>query len=91
MSYTAAADANFAEFDKLKPILETISRDISHLPLPLNERMAIAAMAASHFMGTAAGLLQHISRQKGGPELDEAAWAEEIMKFVIQLTKRQRH
>lgn len=81
----------FAEFESLKPRLVKMSQEICMLPVAPNYRMTLAALVASHFMGTAGGLMEQIAREKGGPELDAAGWAEQVMKFVVQLTKDSRH
>lgn len=55
-----------------------------------NEQEALGHMmlAATHFIGAAAGLLRRISEKKGGPVLDTVGWSEEITKMIIADSKK---
>lgn len=53
-----------------------------------NDRLGVAMLAATHFIGLSAGIMARISEKKGGPQLDIPGWSEEIAKKIIAESKK---
>lgn len=55
-----------------------------------NEQEALGHMmlAATHFIGGAAGILKRISEKKKGPVLDIIGWSEQVTSMIISDSRK---
>lgn len=53
----------------------------------LNERLGLAILTATTFIAGGAAILEKLAAEKGGPELDQVGWAEEVTKIIIRECK----
>lgn len=83
--------AHDAAFDRLKPTLDAVVQEVIGLRVSFGYRLALMVRVIAHFTGAAGGLLSVQARNNGGPDLDEAGWGDEVVKLVVDLTKKTRN
>ncbi len=71
---------------------ERLVADILDGPGSPQSKLGQTILAASHLVGAGAALLQRISAEKSGPDLDLVGWCEEVSKLIIrEAHKSLRH
>lgn len=68
---------------------QEIVEDIFFEEESLQQRFGLVCLAATHFMGTGAALMEKISERKNGPKQTMEEWARAMSDVIAELATKQ--